>query len=101
MAVSKKAKGGKAAKLQRASWQLQEAKAQFSEVVRRARSDGPQVITKQGRDEVVIVPVEQYRNLTARVNQPPGIVEFFARSPLAGAGLDLSRRRDDGRTVDL
>lgn len=84
-----------------ATWQLQAAKAQFSEVIRRAQTDGPQVITKQGKEEVVILPIEQYKKLTERSKQPQSLVQFFAESPLTGAGLDLERKRDFGRAVDL
>jgi prevent-host-death family protein len=101
VSISKKKSRAKAAKPPRARWQLQEAKARFSEVVRRAQSSGPQVITKQGRDEVVVVPVEEFRKLTARLKQPQSIVEFFAKSPLADVELDLSRPREAGRRVEL
>lgn len=84
-----------------ATWQLQAAKAQFSEVIRRARANGPQVITKQGKEEVVILPIEQYKRLTERSKQPQSLVQFFAESPLAGAGLDLKRKSDFGREIDL
>jgi prevent-host-death family protein len=42
---------------------LQDAKARFSELVRRARSDGPQHVTVHGRDEVVVVSAEEFRRL--------------------------------------
>jgi prevent-host-death family protein len=84
-----------------ATWQLQAAKAQFSEVIRRARTNGPQVITKQGKEEVVILPIEQYKRLTERSKQPQSLVQFFAESPLVGAGLNLKRKPDLGRVVDL
>jgi antitoxin Phd len=84
-----------------ATWQLQAAKAQFSEVIRRALTDGPQVITKQGKEEVVILPIEQYKKLTERSKQPQSLAQFFSESPLRGAGLDLERKPDLGRTVDL
>jgi prevent-host-death family protein len=44
-------------------WPLQDAKARFSELVRRARSDGPQHVTVHGREEVVIVSADEYRRL--------------------------------------
>lgn len=44
-------------------WRLQDAKARFSELVRRARSDGPQHVTVRGREEVVVVSAEEYRRL--------------------------------------
>lgn len=84
-----------------ATWQLQDAKAQFSEVIRRARTNGPQVVTKQGKAEVVVLQIEQYKKLTERARQPKSLVEFFAESPLAGAGLNLKRKPDVGRAVDL
>jgi antitoxin Phd len=99
--MKRKSKRSKAHKKATATWQLQAAKAQFSEVVRRARADGPQVITKQGKEEVVILPIEQYKKLTKRSNQPQSLVQFFAESPLVEAGLDLERKPDFGRTVDL
>ena len=79
-------------------WQLQEAKNRFSELVDTALSEGPQVVTRHGRDTVVVVPVETYRGLT---KPRESLVEFFARSPLRGARLDLARDRDPGRSVRL
>ncbi len=83
------------------SWQLQTAKAQFSEVFRRARSEGPQFVTRGGKEAVVIVPAEEFDRLTARSHQPRSLVKFFAESPLAGVELDLKRRPDYGRKVKL
>jgi antitoxin Phd len=82
-------------------WQLQTAKAQFSEVFRRARSEGPQYVTRQGKEAVVIVPAEEFERLTARTQQPRSLVKFFAESPLADAGLNLDRKPDYGRKVEL
>jgi prevent-host-death family protein len=44
-------------------WLLQDAKARFSELVRRVRSEGPQHVTVHGRDEVVIISAEEFRRL--------------------------------------
>ena len=85
----------------RASWQLQTAKARFSELFRRARSEGPQVITRQGKDAVVMLSDDEYRQLVGKANQPKGLVEFFRTSPLVGIELDLERVRDEGRDVEL
>jgi prevent-host-death family protein len=82
-------------------WQLQTAKAQFSEVFRRARSQGPQWITRQGKEAVVVVPAEEFERLTQRVNQPRSLVRFFAESPLARFGVDLERKPDYGRVIEL
>jgi prevent-host-death family protein len=44
-------------------WLLQDAKARFSELVRRVHSDGPQRVTGHGRDEVVVIAAEEFRRL--------------------------------------
>src|SRR5437868_5613675 len=82
-------------------WQLQTAKARFSEVFRLARSKGPQWITRQGKEAVVVLPAEEFERLSGRRNQAAGIVQFFSQSPLAGAGIDLTRKPDYGRPVEL
>jgi antitoxin Phd len=82
-------------------WQLQTAKARFSEVFRRARSEGPQWITRQGKEAVVILPAEEFERLTGRTRQPRSLVKFFADSPLAKLGIELERVPDYGRAVEL
>ena len=82
-------------------WQLQTAKAQFSELFRRARSEGPQYVTRLGKEAVVVVPAEEFERLTERARQPLRLTQFFAQSPLAKAGLNLDRKQDYGRKVDL
>lgn len=85
----------------RGTWQVQTAKARFSEVLRRARAEGPQIVTKQGKEDVVILPMEQYRKLTRRSQRSTSLVQFFAQSPLAGIDLNLERERDYGREIEL
>jgi prevent-host-death family protein len=83
------------------AWPLHTAKARFSEVFRRALASGPQLITRDGRDAAVMLPVAQFDALVARSQQPKSLVEFFKRSPLAGLDLLLERDRDSGRDVEL
>src|SRR6202158_2450020 len=83
------------------SWQIQSAKARFSEVFRRARTEGPQRITRQGKEGVVMVAEEQYERLVGRSHQPKSLVQFFRASPLMGVELDLERDRDAGRDIEL
>jgi len=83
------------------SWQVQTAKARFSEVFRRARTEGPQRITRQGKEGVVMVAEEQYERLVGKSHQPKDIVDFFRQSPLMGLDLDLRRDRSPARKVDL
>src|SRR5271170_5543730 len=82
-------------------WQLQTAKAKFSEVFRLARTEGPQRITRQGREGVVMISDEQYDRLMVKKHQPKSIVQFFRESPLVGVDLDLERDKDTGRDVGL
>lgn len=77
----------------RAAWKFEDARARFRELVRRARADGPQVVTVRGRPVVVVVDAEEYARLTARRPKEP-------RAPFLEAlllhGLDLTRDRDNG-----
>ncbi len=47
-------------------WQLQEAKAHFSEVVERAKKGEPQVVTKHGENAVVVLDYKEYQQLRGR-----------------------------------
>ena len=96
MAHSSRARSGK-----RSIWQLQAAKARFSELFRRARAEGPQWVTRQGKEAVVVLGAEEFERLAARARQPESLIEFFAKSPLAKAHLNLERTPDYGRPVDL
>jgi antitoxin Phd len=82
-------------------WQLQTAKARFSELFRRARSEGPQYVTRGGKEAVVVVPAEEFERLAGRKRQPRSLARFFADSPLVDAELDLERAPDYGRKVKL
>lgn len=79
-------------------WQIQEAKNRLSELVRKAQSDGPQVITLHGRDAVVVLAASRYRELAP---QRGSLAEFMRASPLAEVDLALDRSRDTGREVKL
>lgn len=93
--------GAKRAKAEDDAWQLQTAKARFSEVFRLARSQGPQWVTRSGKEAVVVLASEEFERLTRRKKQSSSLVEFFAKSPLAGLELNLEREADFGRPVDL
>ena len=83
------------------SWQIQAAKARFSELFRLARTEGPQRITRQGRDAVVLISDEQFARLVGKSHQPKSLVQFFRESPLVGVELDLVRAEDQGRDIEL
>jgi prevent-host-death family protein len=59
------------------AWQLQTAKQHFSELVERARTEGPQVVTKHGRDAVVVVSAEEYTRLR---DTEPSLIYAYSRS---------------------
>lgn len=79
------------------AWQLQAAKQHFSELVERARREGPQVVTKHGKEAVVVVSAEDYRQLRGG---GPSFLEFIQSGPDFDA-LDLNRVEDRGRDVEL
>jgi antitoxin Phd len=79
-----------------AQWQVQEAKQRFSEVLRRARSDGPQVITRHGEEVAVIIDATEFHKLTDEV---PDFKEFLRAGPRFD-DLDLSRPEDLPREID-
>ncbi|HLH24575.1 MAG TPA: type II toxin-antitoxin system prevent-host-death family antitoxin [Chloroflexota bacterium] len=78
-------------------WQVQEAKQRFSQLVQRAIDEGPQVVTRHGRDVVVVVAADEFRRLTSN---KPDFKEFLLSGPDLSA-LDLERVRDLPRDVDL
>lgn len=80
-------------------WQLHEAKARFSEVFRRVRTQGPQRVVKQRGEAVVIVAAEEFDRTAARARQPVSLVEFFRAAPTPRRPLDLRRKRDATRTI--
>ncbi len=80
------------------TWQLQEAKGKFSEVVKRALNEGPQGITVRGEPVAVLISRAEYARLT---HPKPGFVEFMRRSPMAGLALDIERQTDLTREITL
>lgn len=80
------------------AWTVAEAKAKLSEVIARAQSDGPQIITKNGRRTVVVVAAAEWERKTRRTGN---LADFFATSPLKGSGLEAERVRDHSRKVGL
>ena len=80
------------------SWAVADAKAHFSEVIDRALSDGPQTITRHGRETAVIVSAAEWRRKTTRWGN---LAEFFAASPLRGSDLEIERTKDVPREIEL
>jgi prevent-host-death family protein len=79
-------------------WQLQEAKARLSEVVKKAATEGPQKITVHGEPAAVLISSEEYH----RLKHPKGsFVQFMRRSPLYGLKLDLRREQNLTRDTEV
>lgn len=80
------------------TWQLQEAKSKFSEVVKRSQNHGPQNITVHGEPVAVLLSRRDYLLLT----QPkPSLVELMRTSPLAGCELNVERQQTPTRDIQL
>jgi hypothetical protein len=82
-------------------WQLQDAKARFSELVKIAKSDGPQIITYHGVDAAVILSIEDFRQLEGK---GPSLKEFLLSGPkLSDADVDqmVERSHDAGRDIEF
>ena len=81
------------------TWQIQEAKAHLSELVRQTEETGPQAITWHGREVAVLISKAEYERLTGAGQS---LVDFIRRSPLFGASdVELVRDRSLTRDVSL
>jgi prevent-host-death family protein len=82
------------------AWQLQEAKQRFSEVVRRAEEEGPQVVTRHGEEIAVVVSMQEWRAATGAT---PSLRDFLlADSPPYWDEVELPAREiDTSRDVDF
>ena len=78
-------------------WQLQDAKNRFSELVRRAQTDGAQFVTRHGADVVVVIDIGEYRRLHGHADD---FKTYLVTGP-SFEDLDLERAADVARPVDL
>lgn len=81
-------------------WQLQDAKNRFSELVDRALEEGPQTVTRHGKEVVVVVSKEEFTRRRRR-NVRGTILPFLRGLAFAHAELDLERLPDRDRDVEL
>ena len=80
------------------SWQLQDAKARLSEVLKKAAREGPQHITLHGEPAAVVLSEADYQRLR---KQPKRFVQFIRSSPLKGVELELTRDPSHTREIRL
>lgn len=80
------------------NWQLQTAKSKFSELVERTLHDGAQVVTRHGKKVVVVVPFEEYEQLT---RPKESLTQFLMTSPLSGSELPIERDKSMPRKIEI
>ncbi len=81
-------------------WRLQDAKARFSELVRRARQEGPQHVTVHGREEVVVITAEEFHRLKGQ-RTGEQLIAALQASPYRDVDLEPGRDRMPVRDVSL
>ena len=80
------------------TWQLQEAKNKFSQVVEDAVHNGPQVITRRGVEVAIVISYASYQKIFGSRGR---LSDFFRESPLVGVKLDLARDKSSARDIEL
>lgn len=78
------------------TWQLQEAKSRFSEVVELTFSEGPQMVTRRGLDAVVILSASDYRRLSGTAS----LLGVLLNAP-RGEPLTTERSQEPIRDIGL
>jgi len=78
------------------NWQIQQAKARFSEMLERTLKEGPQTVTRHGKAVAVLVPLNEYRRLRGGGKN---FKALLASAPLDG--IEIRRSRDTGRVIDF
>lgn len=79
-------------------WRIKDARAHFSELVDRAIREGPQIVTRHGKEAVVVIAAGEWERRNRRRGD---LVEFFAGSPLRDEVIAIERMRDAPRDIDL
>ncbi len=74
------------------TWQVQEAKARFSEMLETTITDGPQIVTKRGVEAAVMVPIDQWRKLEQ--SSRPTLKDLLLAPEARTESLTPPRRRD-------
>lgn len=82
------------------SWTVAQAKAKLSEVIEKARREGPQAITRHGKNAVVVVDAALWDKLRRR-EQRGSFADFLLASPLRGSQLQVERLKGGIREIDL
>jgi prevent-host-death family protein len=78
-------------------WPVQDAKQRFSELIRTAHADGPQVVTRHGEEIAVVIDIAEYRHLKGET----AAFKDYLRAGPAFDDLDLGRPAGHPRSIDL
>ena len=81
-------------------WRLQDAKARFSELVRRVKTDGPQLVTVHGREEGVVVAADEYRRLKGEFTGQ-ALIDMLQASPHRDVEIAPPRATAPVRDINL
>jgi antitoxin Phd len=76
------------------TWQLQDAKNKFSEVVEGALTGEPQIITRRGLETAVVLSYEDFKSMKVCKHN---LSHFFQKSPLSAVKLDFKRETSPAR----
>lgn len=79
-------------------WKLQDAKAKFSQIVENALSNGPQFVTRRGKEAVVIVSVKEYEKL---ISTKLTFKEFLLNCPSLDDKFEFERQKDYSRSIEF
>lgn len=82
-------------------WQLQEAKAKFSQLIRDVLANGPQGVSIRGLFQIVIISRCDYEKILFARKNKYSFNEFIDKSPLKGLDLDFSRNKSLNREIEL
>jgi len=86
-------------------WQVQEAKQRFSELLRAALSDGPQIVTRHGEEIAVVIEIAEFHRLRGDVADLRDVLlggpKFDDDVADALAAIEEERKADFGRSVDF
>ncbi|MCP3871833.1 MAG: type II toxin-antitoxin system Phd/YefM family antitoxin [Desulfobacteraceae bacterium] len=80
------------------TWQLQEAKNKFSKLVEKAQYEGPQFVTKHGKESVVVLSMEEYQSI---VKPKSNLFQFIQASPLSETTIIIERDKSIARDIEL
>ncbi len=80
------------------TWQLQDAKSKFSQLVESAIHNAPQIVTKHGNNAVVVLSFDEYKKM---IKPKQDLVSFFKNSPFCDTDIEITRNKDMPRDIEL